>query len=93
MVLFEDSLRDSFTNIDLSWQVQNTSQSICEPLSTRVESIAQDLGDVFHALIEANQYDIALFQYAEEKFERQLRSITNLAERVTSINQRNESLS
>ncbi len=93
MVLFEAGLHDSFPNIDLSWQVQNTSQSISEPLSNRIEAMAHELGDVFHALVEANQYDIALFQYAEEKFERELIKISDLAERVTSINQRNILLS
>ena len=93
MVLFEAGLRRSFPNIDLSWQVQNTSQSISEPLSTRIEAMEQELGDVFHALIEANQYDIALFKYAEERFERELAKITDVAERIAAINQRNKLLS
>jgi hypothetical protein len=93
MVLFEQGLHDSYPDIDLSWQVQNTSQSISEPLSSRIEAIKLELGDVFHALVEANQYDIALFQYAEDKFERALGKVTDLSGRITSINQRNELLS
>jgi hypothetical protein len=92
MVLFEAGLQDSFPNIDLSWQVQNSSQGVSEPLSNRIESISQELGNDFQALIEANKYDLALFQYAEEKLDLELSKISNLKERITSINQRNKLL-
>ncbi|MFT5709804.1 MAG: hypothetical protein ACI8QT_000491 [Halioglobus sp.] len=92
MVLFEAGLSDIFPDIDLSWKMQNASQPISLPTTERVNSIEQELGDSFQALVEANQYDIALFHYAEQRFNRELEKIPNLRERINSMQERNEKL-
>ncbi len=90
MVLFEEGLSDVFPRIDLSWQVQNASQTLVSPLEDRIEAIATKLGNTYSALIDANKYDIMLLQTIEEKFERELSKISDLDARLNLMQQRNK---
>ena len=90
MVLFEEGLRDVFPDIDLSWRVQNASQTEVSTQENRIEEIASELGDTYSSLIDANRYDTMLLQTIEEKFERKLSKIPDLEARLCSMHQRNE---
>jgi hypothetical protein len=92
MVLFEYILLNTHPNIDLSWRSQNVSQAHTLSMEQRVDSIAEELGDTFEALVKANEYDLRLSNYIEEKFDRALALIPNLHDRLESIHKRNRLL-
>ena len=92
MVFFEHGLSAMFPKLDLSWQVQNASQTGLTSPEDRVEGIAADLDDTYALLIAANKYDIMLLQHVEKRLNNQLSQIPNMDERLCSIHQRNESL-
>lgn len=92
MVLFEYILQNTHPNIDLSWRSQNVSQTATVSTATRVDSIAEDLGDTFEALVKANEYDLRLSDYVQEKMDRALAMIPNLPDRLEAIHNRNRLL-
>ncbi len=93
MALFEWGLHQEFPNIDLSWQRQNSSQSVSTSPEERIEIVADELGETFDQLLSENQYDLKLLQFVEDKMNRELAKIVDLDKRMNSIMSRNELLS
>jgi len=92
MVLFEQSLVKVFPDLDLSWKIQNVSQSSTPSLEDKLEDIAEELGDTYSSLIDENKYDMMLFQYIQKRFEHQLSQIPKLGSHLSAMARRNESL-
>ncbi|MFT6051615.1 MAG: hypothetical protein ACI9B9_001258 [Halioglobus sp.] len=92
MVLFEYILQNTHPNIDLSWRSQNVSQTATVSTVRRIDSIAEELGDTFDALVKANEYDLRLSDYIQAKMDKALAMIPNLPDRLESIHNRNRLL-
>jgi hypothetical protein len=92
MALFEHHLSSVFPTIDLSWQVQNSSQSAQKFSEDRVEIISEELGETYAALIAENAHDMRLLQLAEDKLDQALSLLPDVESRLTSIRRRNAQL-
>jgi hypothetical protein len=79
MVSFENALRTRYLDIDLSYRAQNIFQDFDEPREYRIEKLKRLIGeDVFHLLVKENKYDVELYNYARQLFDKRLSLIPNL---------------
>ncbi len=89
MVLFEETLRPFFPDIDLTYQAQNVGQDSTVSSQTRIRRLADEIGDeTFHLLERHNSLDKQLYLHAKRVFEKRLRSCTRLHERVNEFRHR-----
>lgn len=78
MVLFEETLRPFFPNIDLSYKRQNVGQKVDETKEERIARLMNTIGDeVFNMLCERNKEDLNLYDYANAIFDERLSKITS----------------
>lgn len=89
IILFENTLAEQFSEIDLSFKVQNVSQKINEPSKNRIDKLCNEIGgSVFEKLIECNSADLALYEYAQKLVDRRLSNIKNLTNKLEEFKMR-----
>lgn len=88
MLLFEDSLRPYFPEIDLSYIHQNRSQSNTLTQAQRVEQVLDELGPVADIALDNNRFDLLLFEKAKTLVGQRLQTIEGRAARLEEFRQR-----
>lgn len=94
MVLFEESLRRAFPNIDLSYVKQNVMGTGHElPLVAKLEQVHEELGtDVFELLVRKNSYDLKFYDYVAKLFKMRFEGIVGHEEKLEVFRDRCRSL-
>jgi hypothetical protein len=89
MVLLEERLSDTFPDLDLAYVGQNISER--EPGAGR-NSVEEDLGDLLDDVRAVNARDIALYEHAVRRFEKQWRALPDADRRLAAFRDRCEAL-
>lgn len=92
IVLFEYYLHSAFPDVDLSWRIQNTSGEHSRPLAHRRRAVERELEPVMEDLLNANRYDLQLYELVEARFEQALAGIPDVETRLQELQARNELL-
>ena len=70
MILFEETLRQYFPSIDLSYKMQNINQDKQITQQERIAQLREEIGDeVYQLLLERNKEDLALYDAVVEEFQ------------------------
>lgn len=89
MVLFEDTLKAYFPDIDLSYVAQNIGQDPTESIEKRLNELREQIGQqTYDLLIEKNQKDIELYEIAQERVQHQIDQIPNFTEKLADFKNR-----
>lgn len=89
MVLFEETLKSNYPGIDLSHIPQNIGQNVKESRQARIERLRVETGeDVFQLLLEKNQADIELYEWAEKEVASRIAKIPNFPEKLADFESR-----
>lgn len=89
MVLFEETLRQFFPDIDLAYQIQNVGQNGDGSRQDRIEQLQEKIGlDAFKWLENRNALDLTLYNRAIEVFRERLGQLTSLEDRLADFKQR-----
>lgn len=79
MVYFEKILGSIFPNIDLSYKIQNVGQKLHETQELRIEKLRCEIGiEAFKLLVDRNQVDLELYQYAKHIFKKKLNHVNDI---------------
>jgi len=92
MVLFESVLRPHFPELDLSYIRQNVISSRDTSTAERREQVLWELGDLAEPVIEANRYDLRLFDLAERRFDELLAAVPDFDRHLDDLRRRNRAL-
>lgn len=92
MVLFESVLRESNLEVDLSYQAQNVSQGLKVGVESRVCAIKDKLGDVFNILLQNNQYDILLYDFAVSELDKRIKALPDRENKMQDFESRRKSV-
>ena len=92
MVLFEERLRPHFPDLDLSYQIQNASEHETPDPARRRQQVLDELGDIAAAVLEANRYDIALYEAAKERFDRDFAGLSDRDAKLSDLRHRCDAL-
>lgn len=90
MVLFEHLLRPFFPDIDLSYQVLNTTGGDLGTLQQRRDQVLAELGPIMDDYRAANEFDLRLFQRVEQRFDQELEQVPELEARMRDLKRRCE---
>ena len=95
MVLFEQQLNASFPDIDLAHTPQNVSGNGLSKLDhdERVSRLMAQLGKLQARVLEANSFDLALYEAARHRFSQALESIDDFSDRLQRFKKRCAKLS
>ena len=95
MVLFEHLLGGHFPNLDLAHTPQNVSGNGLTKLDhdERVSRLLGQLGKLQARVLEANSFDLALYEAARHRFAHALESINDFSERLQRFKKRCAKLS
>lgn len=90
MVLFEYQLQSVFPNLDLSYVKQNVLSDGEADLSQRRQSVLTELGPDADRVLSENEYDLRLFEFAEERFSELIAGVPDMAARLDALKWRNQ---
>jgi hypothetical protein len=77
MVYFEKILSTIYPNIDLSYKIQNVGQKLQESQDSRIDKLKCEIGaEAYKLLVDRNQVDLELYQYAKRIFEERLNHLS-----------------
>lgn len=89
MVLFEETLRPFFPEIDLSYEIQNVGQPREKTQAERIEGLRQELGnDVFNLLMENNMKDLDLYGSARKSFNERINRVPSFNAKLADFRRR-----
>jgi hypothetical protein len=89
MVLFEAYLRKEFPSIDLSYVPQNVGRVERDGLEDQLEHLKLEIGnDVFELLIQKNQEDLLLYEWAKEEFESRVALVPDFPQQLADLRDR-----
>jgi len=89
MVLFEETLRKYFSDIDLSYVPQNIGQKVGESKEARLAWLEAEIGrETYELLVQRNKHDIGLYDYIQEEFQRRVDGVENFSEKLESFKKR-----
>ncbi|TXS91338.1 hypothetical protein FV139_16540 [Parahaliea maris] len=89
MVLFETLLRPWFPDIDLAYVTQNRSQVSGEAGTLgEFSSPVEEMGKLAPAMVDANAYDLALYQLVSDKLDHAINGITGFEEKLRKFQER-----
>ncbi len=89
MVLFENTLLKYFPNINLSYLKQNIGQKNKNSIENRIERIRKEIGKkTFELLLENNDLDMHLYEYAKRFFKNRLLQINNFENHMADFRNR-----
>lgn len=88
MVLFEESLRPYFPNLDLAYIIQNVHQKP-QSVERRIQELRGHLGDeLFEILVQKNNMDLRLYGIIKEHFQKRLGEIPDFQEKLAQFRKR-----
>lgn len=83
MVLFENSLKNYFPDIDLSYIPQNIGQKQGESKEKRLTWLQAEVGrETYSLLLRENKHDIDLYDFMRKEFQRRIDNVDNFAEKL-----------
>lgn len=86
MVCFEEELKKHIPSVDLSYVAQNVGQSIGEPFKERVERLINEIGqETYEILVQNNQADLELFEWAKMEFEKKVAATPYFHEKLSNF--------
>ena len=85
-------MQDSFPQLDLAYQRQNSSADESLSASQRRQAIEQELAPILEEVLAANCHDLQLFAQAEARFEQALAAVPDLEQRLQQLRERNRVL-
>lgn len=89
MVVFENALQRYFPQIDLSYRKQNVGNRTGMSVSERVEELEGELNrDIVEQIHQANDFDLKLYNYANELLDARLAQIADYKDRVVELRRR-----
>jgi len=89
MVLFEETLRKYFSNIDLSYAPQNVGQKVGESKEARLAWLEAEIGrETYELLVQKNKHDIELYDNMREEFQRRVDSVDDFSTKLESFKAR-----
>ena len=89
MVLFEETLRKHFPDIDLSYTAQNIGQKADESRETRLAWLEAEIGrGTYDLLVQKNKHDIELYDFMSEEFQRRVDGVEDFAKKLESFKTR-----
>jgi hypothetical protein len=90
MVMLEESLRDRFPDVDLSYVPQNVSRSSRRELEAGelVAQTLQQLGPLQKQVIDENSYDLALYQVVNSRLDAQTGRIDDFHDKLRDFHRR-----
>lgn len=84
MVLFEEQLRPFFPSIDLTYKIQNVGQHKRIGFEEKINYLIKEIGEeTYHMLIEKNQADIELFDFARNEFQNRMQKCAEFKEKLS----------
>jgi len=88
MVLFESFLKEYFPDLDMAYIPQNVNQGF-QPIEKRLEILKNGLGgDLYHAFVNCNKNDLALYETARSNFEKRIESFPNFESKLKNFRDR-----
>jgi hypothetical protein len=95
MVLFEQLLGERFPDLDLAHTPQNVSSNGLSKLDEdeRVSRLMGQLGKLQARVLEANSFDLALYEAARYRFSQRLEAIEDFSDRLQKFRKRCSKLS
>jgi hypothetical protein len=94
MVMLEESLRESFPDLDLSYVAQNVSKGKRRkkaPLDGVARTL-EDLGDLQSTIIDKNSFDLALYQMAVQRLDAKITHIDHFDDKLADFQERCQQL-
>lgn len=89
IVLFEESLRPVFPEIDLSYRIQNVGSSKDVPREKRTGKLRKEIGEaVFTKLLNNNSWDLELYTLAEREFSARVDKIKKFQQKLEGFRER-----
>ncbi len=86
MVLFEDVLKEYFPRIDLSYIEQNIGQERGLALEDKLMKLEAEIGeDTYKVLIQKNQHDIKLYEFAMKEFQNRIDNLEGFIEKLENF--------
>jgi len=92
MILFEHTLGGSYPELDLAAPPQNVSRPVGETLAQRLLSIRSALGSVYDQLLDENQHDLQLYDWAQAQFSRRLSQVAGRDSLLAQMQSRKQQL-
>jgi len=88
MVLFESFLKEYFPDLDMAYIPQNVNQGF-QPIEKGLEILKDGLGgDLYHAFVNCNKNDLALYETARSNFEERIDSFPNFESKLKKFRDR-----
>jgi hypothetical protein len=89
MVLFEEYLKPSFPNIDLSYVKQNITSGRKKSLVDRIRSVFNELDfDVTNSMLQHNHFDLMLYLEAKEIVKSRINDLADFKEKLNCFRNR-----
>ncbi len=95
MVVLENILHTAFPDLSLAYVPQNVAYSKRDKAGAgkEVSDILKELGDMQQCVIDANSYDLALYQLGLQRLNREIATINDFSERLVDFRERCQHLS
>lgn len=89
MVLFEAVLKPSFPRIDFAYKAQNVERGLERSIEKDLAELEARAGrDRFERLVDANRYDLEIYEIAKKQFRRRIEEIENLELKLSDFRER-----
>jgi hypothetical protein len=92
IVLFEYLLHEKLPGLDLAYKRQNSSDDTDSTLEQRRQAVLSELAPMETDIIEANEYDLRLYELVTSRFERALSQVPDVPARLNELARRNAML-
>ena len=93
-VVAEEVLRPHFSDIDLSYRIQNVSTERVGTLEEKIEQGRSDIGDkLMDELIEQNKLDLLLHKFTNEELDIRIKVVKNFGNKIIDFQKRCRKLS
>jgi len=93
MILFEYALRPLIPGIDMSYRMQNVGQKAGSTGEDRLALLRKEIGEeLFAQLAERNRYDLDLYDYARELFDKRLLQVVDMEADLSEFRARSAAL-
>jgi hypothetical protein len=89
IVLFEYLLHQKFPGLDLAYRRQNSSDDTDSTLQQRRQAVLSELAPVEADIIEANEYDLRLYELVVSRFDLALSQVPDVPTRLDDLARRN----
>jgi hypothetical protein len=90
IVVFEESLREYFPELDLSYVIQNIGANgrSNRTAEEKASEVLRDLGEGSDALLAENQYDLALYEFCNKELDKRVSQISGFDRKLIEFKER-----